>query len=173
MAPFSRRSFSEGAVHWCSIAPLRLHVVRFSSLSSSCCLVPPCSGVFHCSHLRLTSCAGPAPTSLRASLAPVFWSVLVVMLGCAPDADDLSWETEGCKRSFLLRLRLSMTDDTSPFQFASCSWIPARVSFNCIGHCTTDSFVSRSQSGGPRRVAFQQAFHSSPTCCFCPRPVLK
>ena len=38
---------------------------------------------------------GPVLTSLVASLVPVFWSVLVVMLGRAPDADDPPCETEG------------------------------------------------------------------------------
>ena len=68
------------------------------------------------------------------------------------------------QRNSLLRLGLGMTDDTGPLQYASHSWILGRVSFNCISQCTTDSFVSRSQACGPRRVAFQQAFHSPPTC---------
>ena len=63
------------------------------------------------------------------------------------------------QRNFLLRLLLGMTDDTSPFQYPSHSWILGRVSF-----CTIDSFVSRSQSSGPRRVASQQGFNSSPAC---------
>ena len=57
-----------------------------------------------------------------------------------------------------------MTDDTGPLQHASHSWILRRMSFNCISQCTTYSFVSRSQSCGPRRVTFQQAFNSTPTC---------
>ena len=43
-------------------------------------------------------------------------------------------------------------------------WVPGRVSFNCISQRTIDSFVSRSQSCGPGRVAFQQTFISPPTC---------
>ena len=45
---------------------------------------------------RVTSGAGPALISLVTSLVPVFWSVLVVMLGRAPDDDDPPYETEGC-----------------------------------------------------------------------------
>ena len=67
------------------------------------------------------------------------------------------------QRNFLLRLRFGMKDDTGSLQFASRSWILGRVSFNCLGQCTVDSFVSRSQSCGPRSVAFQQAFNSPPT----------
>ena len=58
-----------------------------------------------------------------------------------------------------------MTDDTGPLQCASHSWILGRVSVNCISLCTIDSFVSRSQSCGSSRVAFQQAFNS-PLACF-------
>ena len=39
---------------------------------------------------------GPVLTSLVTSIVLVFWSVLVVTLGCALDADDPPWETEGC-----------------------------------------------------------------------------
>ena len=48
--------------------------------------------------------------------------------------------------------------------YASHSWILSRMSFNCIGSCTIDPFVSRSQSCGSKRVTFQQAFNSPPTC---------
>ena len=68
------------------------------------------------------------------------------------------------QRNFLLRLRLRMTDDTGPLQYAPHSWILDRVPRNCISQCTVDSFVSRSQSCGSRRVAFKQAFNSPPTC---------
>ena len=34
----------------------------------------------------------------------------------------------------------------------------------CTGQCTIDSFVSRSQSCGPGRLAFQQAFNPPPAC---------
>ena len=44
--------------------------------------------------VRVASCVGPVLTSL-ATPVPVFWSVLKVMLACAPDADDPQWETEG------------------------------------------------------------------------------
>ena len=73
---------------------------------------------------------------------------------------------ESCcvQRNCLLRLRLGMTDDTGPLQCAPRSWILSRMPFNCISQCTIESFVSRSQSCGSRRVAFQHAFNSPPTC---------
>ena len=90
-------------------------------------------------------------------------SVLVSACGDAglcTDADDPPKETEECgvesccvQRNFLLKLRLGMTEETSPLQYASHSWILGLVSFNCLGHCTIDSFVCRSQSCGPKRVA--------------------
>ena len=66
-------------------------------------------------------------------------------------------------RNFL-KFRLGMTDDTGPLQYASHSWIHGRMTFNCIGQCTTHSFISRNQSCGPRRVALQQSFNDPPTC---------
>ena len=92
----------------------------------------------------------------------------VARAGVLVNAEDPPWETEGfgdescC--NFLLKLRLGKTDNTGPLQHASYSWILGRVSLNCIKQCTTKSFVSRSQSCGPRRVASQQDFNSPPTC---------
>ena len=99
---------------------------------------------------------GPVLTSLVTSLVPVFWSVLVITLGFATDADDPPKETEGCG------LRLGMKDDTGPLQYASHSWILGRVSFNCIGQCTIDSFrqpqpVVRTQTG---RLSTGSQFYS-------------
>ena len=42
--------------------------------------------------------------------------------------------------------------------------MPLIPRFNCIGQCTIDSFVSRSQSCGPGRAVFQRCFNSPPTC---------
>ena len=53
-----------------------------------------------------------------------------------------------------------MTDDTGPLLRASHSWILGRASFNCVSQCAIDSFVSRSQSCGPRRAASQQGCQS-------------
>ena len=87
---------------------------------------------------------------------------VVVTLGCAPDADDPPYEAERCGvNSCCVSNAIS---DTGPLQYASHSWILGRVSSNCISQCTSDSLVSRSQSCGPRQVAFQQAFNSPPTC---------
>ena len=44
---------------------------------------------------RVTSCVGPALTSLITSPVPVFWSALVMTLVCTPDADFPLLETEG------------------------------------------------------------------------------
>ena len=44
---------------------------------------------------RATSWVGPVLVSLVTSRVLVFWSMLVVALGCAPDADDPLSETEG------------------------------------------------------------------------------
>ena len=72
-------------------------------------------------------------------------------------------------RILLLRFLLGMADDTGPLQYASHSWILARMPFNCIGQRTIDSFVGRSQSCGPDRIALQSAFSPPPPACFAVR----
>ena len=67
------------------------------------------------------------------------------------------------QRKSLVMLRLGITDDTGPLQYASHSWILGCVPLDCVSQCAIDSFVSRSQSCGSRRVAFEQAFNSPPT----------
>ena len=95
----------------------------------------------------VTSWVGPV---LITSLVRVFWSVLVVMLGCAPDADDPPRRRlEGvvsspavCPAQFFQKLQLGITDDTGPVQHASHSWILGRVSFNSTNHWTQTSRLS-------------------------------
>ena len=57
-----------------------------------------------------------------------------------------------------------MTGGAGPHQYTSHSRILGCMPLNCVSQCTIDSFVRRSQSCGPRRVAFQQAFNPPPTC---------
>ena len=70
-----------------------------------------------------------------------------------------------------------MTDDTDPLHYASHSWIVARVSFNCIGQRTIDSFIGRSQSCGPTGSPFRKPSillrHASLCACCRPWPVLR
>ena len=57
-----------------------------------------------------------------------------------------------------------MTGDTAPLQYPSHSWILGRVWLNCVSQCTIDPLVGRSQSRGPGRIPFQQAFNPPPAC---------
>ena len=57
-----------------------------------------------------------------------------------------------------------MTGDTALLQYPSHSWILGRVWLNCVSQCTIDPLVGRSQSRGPGRIPFQQAFNPPPAC---------
>ena len=53
---------------------------------------------------------------------------------------------------FLLKLRFGMADSTGSLQYASHSWIPGRMSLDCISQCPIDSLIGILSSVAASRV---------------------
>ena len=151
-ASFSRRSFQERAVQWCSFAAsLTSRCSLFLMILSSTVLV--CTFSPHreiATIVIFAACSshvlgGSSPHFSRHVARPsvsgqcLWWCWFVCLM-----LRILRWETEeygvdSCSVSscnFLLKLRLGMADDTDPLQYASHSQILSRMSFNCISQCT-------------------------------------
>ena len=133
----------------------------------SCRFEPRCCEVFNTAVFHEADRSRLSCCQLRAtSPVPMFWSVLVVTLGCAPDADDPPQETEGVVSSPAL----------CPAQFPSEA--PTRddrlhwTSSVCLS--LLDPFMSTASASGRLILssapasradpdALHQAFNSPPT----------
>ena len=136
------RSFLERVVQRCSSAHLRRPErarVCPGWFSSALPLLTTSPSRSSLSLVRSTSCAGPVPPSLVTSLVPVFQSVLLLSLDCAPDPDDPPWVTGVCGGSaiFFLKLQVGM-----PFVHGSL----VALQIHCIGQGAIDPHPYRSKS---------------------------